>query len=156
TLVGMANRTRITLAAAVVALAAGVLAPQGAQASAFQRCSPSIKGHTRVARLPGITIAAQTCVIRFGPGSQEKAWVHTVWKRSSFATRFSIFTISSRLEFRNIVDRAKSLKCRIPNLVNSRRSGSYTCETLLETSQAHGWTGDGAVGFKMPGHRSQV
>src|SRR4051794_24528227 len=153
----MPHRTRIALAAAVVALTAGLAAVQGAQAqTARQRCTPSIKGHTRIARLPGITIAAQTCVIRFGPVDREKAWVHTVWKRSSFQTRFSIFTISSRLELRDVVDRSKSLRCRLPSLVNTQRSGPFTCETLLETSQAHAWTGDGSVGYKVPRHRSRV
>jgi hypothetical protein len=152
----MPHRIPTALAAAVVAMSASLAAVQTAQASARQRCSPSPKGHTRIARLPGMTIAAQTCVIRFGPVGQVKAWVHTTWRRSSFKTRFSIFTISSRLELRDVVDRSKSIKCRIPNLVNTQRSGSYTCETLLETTNARGWTGDGSVGYKVPGHRSRV
>jgi hypothetical protein len=153
----MPYRSPTALAATVVALAASLPAAQSAHPqSAFQRCTPSINGHTRVARLPGVTIAAQTCVIRFGPVGRVKAWVHTTWKRSNFDTRFSIFTISSRLELRDVVDRAKSLRCRIPNIVNTQRSGSYTCTTLLETTNAHGWTGDGSVGYKVPGHRSRV
>ena len=109
-----------------------------------------------VARLPGITISAQTCVIRFGPVGRVKSWVHTTWKRSSTKTRFSIFTISSRLELGNIPDRSKSVKCRIPARVNTTRSGSHTCESLLNPTNAHGWTGDGAIGYKVPGHPSRV
>jgi hypothetical protein len=153
----MAHAARTLIAAAAVALVASLPAARDAPAqSAFQRCTPSTKGHTRVARLSGITIAAQTCVIRFGPVGQVKAWVHTTWRRSTFNTRFSVFTISSRLELRDVVNRAKSVKCRIPSLVNTQRRGSYTCETLLETTQAHGWTGDGALGYKVRGGRSRI
>jgi hypothetical protein len=140
--------------ALLVAIAALLLAPDAHAAE--QRCAPSNTRHTVISRQPGITIAAQTCVIRFSAVGRVKSWVHVTWRRTSFKTRFRVFTISSRLELRDIPDRAKSTKCRIPDLVNRTRVGSHTCESLLELTQAHGWTGDGAVGWKVPGRAGVV
>ena len=55
-----------------------------------------------------------------------------------------------------ITDRSKSVKCRIPDRVNTTGSGSHTCESLLNPTNAHGWTGDGAIGYKVPGGASRV
>lgn len=151
------TRVLVAMPAAALALAAGLSSPPPAAAAAVQRCSPTNTTHTLVVRLPGIKVAEQTCVIRFAPVGRVKAWVHTVWKRTSFRTRFTAYAVSARLEFRNIVDRSGSAHCRrYAHLMNTSRRGALTCEGILVFSQAKGWSGDGAIAYRVAGGRAHV
>lgn len=146
--------------AATLALGAALVWPPGGQAdSAVQRCSPTNTTHTAVVRLPGIVVGEQTCVIRFGPVGRFKAWVHTAWRRTSFRTQFSHFTVSARLELRNVIDNHVSTKCSrgFAHTINTSRMGGLTCETSpLEFSQAKGWSGDGAISYRTHGGKTHV
>jgi hypothetical protein len=108
-----------------------------------------------IVRLPGVKVAEQTCVIRFGSAGSVKAWVHTKWRRTSFQTRFSRYTVQARLELRNVPDAGRILRCRYARAINQSRSGERTCETTPRVTQAHGWTSDGAVAFSS-GRRAHV
>jgi hypothetical protein len=122
-------------------------APQRAQAQAnTQRCTPSNTTHTVIVRLPGVRVAEQTCVIRFGQRGTVKAWVHTKWRRTSMRTRFRQYSVQARLELRNVA--SKRLTCRYAGAINRSRAGERTCETTEEVTQARGWTGDGAVAYR--------
>jgi hypothetical protein len=139
-------RTTHLAIAATAALAAGLLASPDAQAQNVQRCRPSNTTHTVRVQLPGVKVAHQTCVIRFGPVGRVKAWVHTTWRRTSFRTVFRQYTVQARLELRNVDD--LSLRCRYARDINTSTVGQRTCETTLRATNARGWTGDGAVVFR--------
>jgi hypothetical protein len=69
---------RILLTTAALALAVVTLLPAGAHAQGnTQKCTPGIRTHTVIVSLPGVKVAEQTCVIRFGARGTVKAWVHT-------------------------------------------------------------------------------
>jgi hypothetical protein len=137
----------IRLAATVgAALVVALLASQDAVGQNTQRCRPSNTTHTLRVQLPGVRVAHQTCVIRFGPGGPVKAWVHTVWRRTSFRTRFRQYTVQARLELRNLPE--LSLNCRYARDINAARAGQRTCETTTQGTLARGWTGDGAVVYR--------
>jgi hypothetical protein len=139
--------------ALLLALAALTLLPAGAHAQPnTQKCTPSIRTHTVIVRLPGVKVAEQTCVIRFNSRGTVKAWVHTKWKRTSFATRFRRYSVSARLELRDVV--GTKLVCRYAREINRLRRGERTCETGEVVTQAFGWTSDGAVAYG--GRRTRV
>jgi hypothetical protein len=137
--------TRIASAAAAV-LAAGLLTSQDAEAQNLQRCRPPTTTHTVVVRLPGVKVAHQTCVITFGRTGQVKAWVHTLWRRTNFRTRFRQYTVQARLELRDVDD--LRLRCRYADDINASTVGQRTCETTLRATNARGWTGDGRVVYR--------
>jgi hypothetical protein len=146
-----------TIPVALGALALLVAAPRAHAQANDQRCYPSNTTHTVTVRLPGVQVSEQTCVIRFRSAGKVKAWVHTVWKRTSNRTRFSTYTVQARLEF-NDADVEKPTRCRLAKLINSTRSGSDTCETTAKVvhSQSRVYTGDGAVDYAANtgrGHR---
>jgi hypothetical protein len=142
----MIRTARIAIAA-TVALAAAASWSQDARAQgATQRCTPSNTTHTLVVRLPGVKIAEQTCIIRFGPAGAVKAWVHTRWRRTSFRTRFRQYSVQTRLELRNLA--WTKLTCRYAPDINASRAGERTCETTPQPTLARGWTGDGVVVYR--------
>jgi hypothetical protein len=136
--------------AATIALGAGLLTVADARAQGnVQRCTPTNTTHTVILRLPGIKIAEQTCIIRFGTAGSVKAWVHTKWRRTSFSTRFRQYSVRTQLELRNQPDPGRRLTCRYAAQINGSRSGERTCETTPRTTPAHGWTGDGTVVYNV-------
>jgi hypothetical protein len=133
--------------AAMAGLIAALLPAGDARAQAnVQRCTPSNTTHTVVVRLPGIKIAEQTCVIRFGQAGSVKAWVHTKWRRTNFQTRLRRYTVNARLELRDVPS-DKRLNCRYAAVINTSRAGERTCETTPQPTLARGWTGDGTVAY---------
>jgi hypothetical protein len=140
------TRTARLAVALTAALAPALAATQDADAQNTQRCRPSNTTHTVRVRLPGVTVAHQTCVIRFGPGGPVKAWVHTVWRRTSFRTRFREYTVQARLELRDLTE--LRLRCRFARDMNGARTGQRTCETTTQGTLARGWTGDGTVAYR--------
>jgi len=145
-------RTRRIAIAVAAALVAGLLASHDAEAQTVQRCTPTNTTHTVFVRLPGVRVAHQTCVIRFAPVGRVKAWVHTTWRRTSFRTRFRRYTVQARLELRDVD--VTSLRCRYARDMNRLARGQRTCETTLHVSQAHGWTGDGRIAYRVGNRRT--
>jgi hypothetical protein len=142
----MTLRTASAAIALTAALAVGLAGTGDAQAQNVQRCRPSNSTHTVVVRLPGVRVAHQTCVIRFGPGGPVKAWVHTLWRRTSFRTVFRQYTVQARLELRDV--NGLTLRCRYARDINTSTVGQRTCETTPRGTLARGWTGDGRVTYR--------
>ena len=127
--------------AGMAALVAALLQAGDARAQAnVQRCTPSNTTHTVVVRLPGVKIAEQTCVIRFGTAGSVKAWVHTKWRQTNFQTRLRRYTVNARLELRNVPS-DKRLDCRYAAVINASRAGERTCGTTPQPTLARGWGG---------------
>lgn len=144
----MSHTLRVApLALALSAVGFLFTTPRAEARANVQRCSPSNTTHRVFVRLPGVTVSEQTCVIRFTSAGSVKAWVDTVWKRTSFRTKFRFYTVEARLELDNLPDPGATLRCRYVRAINHSRSGERTCETTTRITQAHGWTGDGAVAF---------
>lgn len=139
------------LALATLAIAFLFATPRAEAQANVQRCSPSNTTHRVFLRLRGLTVSEQTCVIRFTSAGSVKAWVDTTWKRTSFRTKLRFYTVEARLELRNQPDTGATTRCRYVRDINHLRSGERTCETAIRVTQAHGWTGDGAVAFST-GH----